>query len=206
MPTFYGQNELDRILYEKYFKDKRNGFFVECGAVDGILDTTCKFFEDELGWTGINIEPVRRLYKLLQQNRPNCNNIMGALSNEHKRCYFTEAIFKKDENLPIGLGSIDLHNNKVEDDLFRYSTSQTICYKFSQLFTQPRVIDLFVLDVEGHELEAIDGILEISKEFYPIVFCIEKGWINTDKLQEKLEPYYSLDENNEIDMFFKRKY
>lgn len=203
---YYGQNELDRILYEKYFKDKRNGFFVECGAADGILDATCKFFEDSLGWTGINIEPVERLYKQLLINRPNCKNILGALSNKHKRSYFTEVIYKKDEKLSIGLGSITLHTNKVEDDLFKYTTFQTICYKFSQLFTNPRLIDLFVLDVEGHELEAIDGILEIPKEFYPIIFCIEKGWINTDRLQEKLELYYTLDVDNEIDMFFKRKY
>jgi len=206
MPPYYGQNELDRVLYERYFKDKKNGFFVECGAADGLLDVTCKFFEDTMGWTGINIEPVERLYKQLLINRPNCKNIEGALSNEHKRVYFTELIYKDSEGLPIGLGSINLHTGKIEDELFKYLTYQVICYKFSQLFTEPRLIDLFVLDVEGHELEAIDGILEIPQQFYPIIFCIEKGWINTDRLQEKLSPFYTLDMDAEIDMYFKRKF
>ena len=42
---FYGQYtpSVDQLLYEKYFKDKRNGFFIECGAlsnneVDAICD------------------------------------------------------------------------------------------------------------------------------------------------------------------------
>ena len=36
---------------------KRDGFFVELGASDGVFMSNSLFFERELGWKGICIEP-----------------------------------------------------------------------------------------------------------------------------------------------------
>ena len=35
------------VLYETYFKDKKNGVFLEIGADDGIDKSNTKFFEDK---------------------------------------------------------------------------------------------------------------------------------------------------------------
>jgi len=57
---FYGQwnPHQDQVLYENYFKDKRNGFYIKCGAES--MGTESYFFEMELGWKGINIEASKR--------------------------------------------------------------------------------------------------------------------------------------------------
>ena len=47
---------------DKYiFKHKQNGYFVEIGACDGINISQCYFFENNLNWDGIAIEPQKDL-------------------------------------------------------------------------------------------------------------------------------------------------
>ena len=66
---YYGQLSLDKVIHETFFPEKRNGFFVECGAYDGLGESTCKFFEETMGWTGLNIEPVPYTFDRLVVNR-----------------------------------------------------------------------------------------------------------------------------------------
>jgi hypothetical protein len=69
---FYSQQQEDKILYEKYL-NFRNGIFIELGAMDGIIYSNSLFFEKELEWTGILIEPTEQ-FEQLMINRPNCHN------------------------------------------------------------------------------------------------------------------------------------
>jgi hypothetical protein len=49
--------------------DKRNGFFVELGALDGVKFSNTLFFERERGWNGICIEPDNGYFEQLKRNR-----------------------------------------------------------------------------------------------------------------------------------------
>ena len=54
----YAQIQQDLfILCELNFK--RNGFFVEFGATDGIKLSNTYLLEKEFGWTGVLVEPAR---------------------------------------------------------------------------------------------------------------------------------------------------
>ena len=72
---YYGQPfngiPTDQFLHERYFQNKQNGFFIECGAADGFNLSNCKFFEESMGWRGINIEASPVKYAKLIKNRPN---------------------------------------------------------------------------------------------------------------------------------------
>ena len=68
---YYSQVQEDIFLNENIFKNKKNGVYIELGALDGVLYSNTKFFEDSLNWKGILIEPHPEKFKLLQQNRPN---------------------------------------------------------------------------------------------------------------------------------------
>jgi hypothetical protein len=54
---YYSQAGEDEFLNSNYFKNKRDGIYIELGALDGTLYSNTKFFEDQLGWKGILIEP-----------------------------------------------------------------------------------------------------------------------------------------------------
>ena len=43
---YYSQCQEDIYLNENIFKNKKNGVYIELGALDGILYSNTKFFED----------------------------------------------------------------------------------------------------------------------------------------------------------------
>jgi FkbM family methyltransferase len=202
---YYGQLEIDKYLYENYFPNVKNGFFVECGAADGLTESTCKFFEESMNWTGINIEPVPSSYEKLIINRPNSTNYNVALHNEHTTKKFVHLQSVKSPDYTFGLGRILKDNEKFEDNEdWNYIEFDVKCRKFSELFKENREIDLFVLDVEGNEIEAMEGILEINKLFHPKIFCIEVTKIDMEKLNSMLCNNYTISERRNQDIIYKK--
>lgn len=199
---YYGQFLLDKFLHEEFFINKRNGFFVECGAVDGILESTCKFFEDELEWSGINIEASPPLFNMLIKNRPNCININVGLSDHDGVLKFSHAIHPS-LGTRFGNGSFS-HCKQHKDDLIRngchFEEYAVECKMFSSIFNNGE-IDLFILDVEGHEINALKGIMSLSDNFLPKVFVIEhsfSGIDNIDKLVSNKYNKYSIQRQNAV--------
>ena len=174
---FYGQGVIpvDKFLYQTYFKDIENGTFMECGACDGILESSCKFFEEFMGWYGINIEPAKFLYNRLVKNRPYSKNLNLALSNRNGKAKFTHVIHPKlGENFGNGsLKHIPRHYNNLKKIgcKFKEYEVQTFTFKNIIKLLKLKRLDLFVLDVEGHETEVVKGMR--SCEVLPKVFCVE---------------------------------
>jgi len=182
---YYGQSIDGKRVDEKIIElfphlNKTNGFFIEAGAAEGIEDSSCKFFED-LGWDGINIEPFKETFDKLIQNRPKAINLHLALSNKVE-----EASFASTAHTFFGCGSINGPNDylvsqlKGNKDLIVYSKVKCITYKELPI---DRPVDLFVLDVEGHELKVIDGMGDTNM---PDIFVIEYGHVGLKPLDEKV--------------------
>lgn len=206
---FYGQFELDRVLYETFFKDKKDGFFVECGAFDGLTECTCKFFEESMGWKGLNIEPTPYGYSKLITNRPNCINENCALSSENKRTTFTNAIHPQ-MGLHFGNGSIshsETHKKELVDTGCTFETFEVNTVRFRDLYTKHSLpdIDLFVLDVEGHEDKALEGILDIPIHALPKVFCIEYTITGFDLINKMMSNNYTYHSKHKHNAFFVKR-
>ena len=206
---YYGQFELDRVIHETFFKNKRNGFFVECGAFDGLSECTCKFFEDSMGWTGLNIEPVPYAYQKLIINRPNCINENCAISSSNGNGKFINAIHPE-MGQHFGNGSLS-HTQDHKNDLInqgcRFDVLDVSCTTFYDLYIKHNLpnIDLFVLDVEGHEVEALIGILNIPVAALPQVFCIEHCFSGNDRISEILSTQYNFHSKHAHNAFFVKK-
>ncbi|HUC95613.1 MAG TPA: FkbM family methyltransferase [Candidatus Saccharimonadia bacterium] len=205
---FYGQFELDKVLYQTFFQNKKEGFFVECGAFDGLTESTCKFFEESMGWTGMNIEPTPYAYNKLIQNRPHCINLQYALSSTNGKATFTNAIHPS-LGLHFGNGSLN-HTSNHKDELVamgcNFETFEVECIRFDNLHQTHNIkqIDLFVLDVEGHECNALDGILSLPQNSLPLIFCIEHSITGSDKINKMLKPYYTFHSKHAHNAFFVR--
>jgi len=73
--NYYSQFQQDEWLYNHFYKNKIDGVFLEIGADDGIDKSNTKFFED-LGWSGLCIEPSpNRFSKLVNNRKCICENI-----------------------------------------------------------------------------------------------------------------------------------
>jgi FkbM family methyltransferase len=178
---YYGQFNppLDQLLHERYFVELRDGVFFESGATDGVMESTCKFFEESMHWSGINIEPVPFLFQQLSLNRPQARNLNLALSNADGEATFTHAVHPV-HGLQFGNGSLK-HSTAHLDDLLRQGCKflqfpvRTARYDelVNELADSGALsrLDLMVLDVEGHELEALEGMREAR--LLPRVLCVE---------------------------------
>ena len=154
--TFYSQCGEDKMIYERYFKDKRNGFFIELGAVDGLEFTNTKFFEETLGWTGILIEPQTNMFEQIAFNRPNCKAYNVAISNQEGQL----TMLVNNNSNPVNAAVSSLETNIVPEFQNRFSLTQKIqvnTAKFSDILKENSItqVDFLSLDVEGSEYDVL---------------------------------------------------
>ncbi|WP_426956621.1 FkbM family methyltransferase [Muricoccus radiodurans] len=206
-PRYYGQFDppLDRVLHERYFRDRRGGVFVECGAFDGLLECTCKFFEESLGWTGVNVEPSPPIFAQLTANRPDSRNVNAALASKDGHATFHSVVHPQFGELctngslqhhPVHAAAIAESNWGVKDHEVETITWPTLCERAG--LTR---VDLLVLDVEGCELDVVAGMR--GAPVLPEVFCAEHGHLGVPALREAIEPLgYRYDGGAEVNSFF----
>lgn len=182
---FYGQWDppVDEVILRNYFPDKKDGFFIECGAGNGVLDACCLFFEQS-GWKGINIEPSGPAFERLAKNRPDSVNLRIGLGDRDRKATFTKAVKNG-----YGGGCIEWHPKfkqevmaegyAFEDCEIEVATYGTVISKYGV----PHV-DLFVLDVDGYELEVVKGMPLTQPG--PDVICVEYPLVGLENLKTAL--------------------
>lgn len=77
---YCSQDGQDRWVAEVLLPGQHAGVFVDVGAHDGITFSNTLFFEKELGWTGVAIEPNPDVFEQLLANR-NCFAVHGCISS-----------------------------------------------------------------------------------------------------------------------------
>ena len=181
---FNAINNLDKKMLN--WINYENGYYLECGANDGVDQSNTWYFEKQLNWNGILIEPLPKLFNQLKKNR-NKNNIFVnkcLVSQTYKDKYIK--IIDKDL-----MSKIDLKNGiSVE-----VSTLDKIL-SFNQV---PKIIDFFSLDVEGEEFNVLEGINFLKYNFkYLLIesndfnklnkFLITKNYSFVKKLSDIADP------------------
>lgn len=157
---YYSQCGQDQYVNETFFKNKRNGVFVDIGAHRGIEISNTYFFESELGWTGLCIEPIPELFEDLIQNR-NCTCIQGCISDKIGKAQFIR--FTNDHAWFSGLqekyDKSQLQNLQTNYG-FTYELIEVKCYTFNDLMQEHGIyhIDLLSIDTEGGELDILKSI------------------------------------------------
>lgn len=188
--TWYGQSihngggcavALDSFLYEQYFRGKTDGFYIEAGAHDGAYLSTCKAFE-EMGWRGLNVEPSNMLYPKLCENRPRSINLQIALSDkdgiaDFECTYYDNGSFSHMAEVAVGADVPTIQRHSV--------TTKT----YKTLVKENNVVnvDLFVLDVEGHELKALAGMGNTA--ILPKVICVEHVYAGLQNIKNIIPKY-----------------
>lgn len=80
MMISYAQNAEDVVL-ERLFHGQGHGFYVDAGAAHPVKDSVTHFFS-QLGWRGLNVEPVPSSFDRLQLARDRDVNVNCALGAE----------------------------------------------------------------------------------------------------------------------------
>ena len=147
-----------------YFNKKKNGVFIELGALDGIRHSNTFLLENKYNWSGLLIEPSPSLYKELKINRNTHteNFLVGDKKQEN-----IDFLYIEDKTKCIGLqGVVENYNPKhvqrinreLDNEPYKIIklnmvTLQELCDKHNI-----RKVDYLSLDVEGSELKVLEGI------------------------------------------------
>ena len=137
---------------------KRDGFFVEFGATDGVLLSNSWLLEKHFGWRGICAEPNPKLFERLQQNR-SCTLSPACVyrnSGERMRFVLADAYGGLEE-----LAGEDQHADKRNAYAAVGDVIEVTTISLMDLLDQqaaPAVIDYLSIDTEGSELAILEGI------------------------------------------------
>ena len=138
----------DELLKYLNYKD---GFYVECGSNDGLTQTNTLKLEKLRNWSGILIDASKKAYEQCLTNRDNEKNIIlnnALVSFDYK----DEFVCGDFDGSPMGsIGGVRL--NRKSDMSVKARTIDSILKEYNI-----NKVDVFVVDVEGFELEVLKGI------------------------------------------------
>jgi FkbM family methyltransferase len=161
--VYHSQCGQDRFVNQNYFKNTRNGVFVDIGAHNGVKFSNTCFFEKELGWTGICVEPIPSVFAKLEKNR-NCILVNGCISDKEGEALFL--LFKGPCEMLSGL--IDKDNPKLIERAERlvrmkggsYECVPVQCYLLNHILEEHGIyhINFLSIDTEGAEFDILSTI------------------------------------------------
>jgi FkbM family methyltransferase len=203
---FNAYHNLDKKLLN--YINYKNGFYIDCGANDGVNQSTTWYFEKSLNWHGVLIEPVPEVYNELKNNRNNNNY------------FYNYALVSKKYNqqeINFTFNNKDSLQAKKRLDSGQLKKNEKIitvkCKTLENILDNkkiPKLIDFFSLDVEGYEFEVLEGINFNSVKFKYILvetespekmnnFLTQKKY----KFVERLSNYNFLEKPEYGDYLFK---
>jgi FkbM family methyltransferase len=150
-PTFYSQIGQDQRVVEIY-QGKRDGYFVDIGAWDGVAISNSVSLERSYGWKGICVEALPAEFELCKKNRE-CICIQAA-------AYSTSGLvldFVVSEVLSGIRENIDCYLNVKTSDKSISVTTKTVTEMLDENGA-PNFIEYLSIDTEGSEFEVLKGI------------------------------------------------
>ncbi len=155
---YFSQAGQDKIIKKFFFNKKKNGFFIEIGAYDGISGSNCFHFERFLNWKGIAFEPSIIQFEKLKKNRK-CKKINKAVSSSIKEVEFIEVT----DGLTQMSGINDEFYKRNFDIILKDDNSKTKKLKiqtttFDQIIPKDIDIDYLSIDIEGGEMDLLSTI------------------------------------------------
>ncbi len=178
MRLYYAQNKED-LFIKGFFPDVEKGFYIDVGANDPVIDSVTKLLYDE-GWSGMNVEPIARHFKALQEQRARDINLNIGLSNEQGSLTFREYV-NGDGLSTFDASMIDFYEKG--DHPFptaKFEEYEVPVKTLEEVVSAHRIehIHFIKVDVEGYEFEVLGGYGWVGVR--PELVCIEANHISKD--------------------------
>jgi len=184
------------VLSELEFK--KNGFFVEFGAANGIELSNTYILESLFDWTGILAEPAKHWNSELKKNR-------SAFIED--RCVWVDSTstLTFNETSTPELSTIDSFSN---GDMHRQSRESGKKYSvdtisFNDLllkYNAPRDIDYLSIDTEGSEFVILSS-LDFDKFSFKVITCEHAYTEEREKIKVLLESHGYIRKYPELSAF-----
>lgn len=163
---FRGQYGQDQFVFESFFKTAKRGpsqIFVDIGAYDGELFSNSWFFEKELGWTGIAIEPNPTVFERLSKAR-SCHLINCGIAEIKSELSFLRVSGYGETLSGFASAMSGEHVQRIAQTIAAHGGTQTTlsipCVPLQALLDEKEIrkIDFLSVDTEGGELAILRTI------------------------------------------------
>ena len=165
------------VLSELNFK--RNGFFVEFGAADGVYLSNTHMLEKEFGWTGILAEPANVYHSALSKNRT---------AHVTYDCVWKEtgATLKFKEPGLAHLSTIQAysgadHHKKLRRHRKTYDVGTISLLDLLKRYDAPAQIDYLSIDTEGSEFDILSSF-DFDAYSFRVITCEHNHTPMRDKI------------------------
>lgn len=167
MSSYYHNFKNDEFADKNIFKKKENGYFVEVGAVDGITESQCYFFEKNRKWDGIAVEPNKDLNSILKKNRKNA--CIKCLGNKKGLVEFTQSNNKYLSAVTEVMEDYNLNHNNTKTDWKKskniYHVEMITLLDLFEEYNSPLEIDFLGMDCEGSEYNILEHYFSNNKKY-----------------------------------------
>lgn len=164
---YFGLNNLDQKLEQFINFDK--GFFIEIGANDGVTQSNTLYFERYRNWRGVLVEPSHTNFFKCRSNRsPQSKVYCAACVPFDYKERFVPIVYSNlmsVADLPgSDIGDVQQHARtgkqflQSDEDVFTFGAEAKTLNDILIHAEAPKQIDLFSLDVEGVELQVLEGV------------------------------------------------
>jgi FkbM family methyltransferase len=162
---------------------KRDGFFVEFGATNGVDLSNTWLLEKEFAWTGILAEPARVWQADLARNRTAHIETDCVWSRSGERLAFSEAL---EVSSVTAFGGDDRHSADRASGV-RYEVDTISINDLQAKYEAPAVIDFLSIDTEGSENEILSS-LDFGRYRFSMLACEHNFTGAREKIHQLLTP------------------
>jgi FkbM family methyltransferase len=165
LPEFtggYGRGGQD-IFVADLLGHPRDGVFVDIGANDGVTISNTLYFEKELGWSGLAVEPIPSACAKLRANR-RCHVLNACISDREGTAEFLEIDGRAGMLSGLVHKYDKQHLRRIDRTLKRLGggkrTIKVECIRFAAALSRYHItrVDFLSLDTEGGELDILQDI------------------------------------------------
>jgi len=173
--------EQDKAVIE-FYKFKKNGFFVDIGANDGVEFSNTCMLEYDYGWTGVCLEPLPTEFNNLVSSRPKSLCIQKAV--------FGQSGLKLDfavAGLYSGIRQTINHHKNVTDESPTITVETITLNDVLIQANAPQFIEYLSIDTEGSEYDILITI-DYDKYVFGVIH-LEHNYIEPQRtaIREFLE-------------------
>ena len=148
-------------------KFKKNGFFVEFGSFDGLINSNSYLLEKIFKWNGILAEPSIYCHEKLKENRSVIIETKCVWKSSDQDIIFNEPFSYKQ------MATIDSFSNNDEkfyQEGKRYKVKTISLLDLLNINNAPKFIDYLSIDTEGSEYEILNAF-DFEKYKFRVITC-----------------------------------
>jgi FkbM family methyltransferase len=183
----FSKSQLHQDLFVLATLDfKREGFFVEFGATNGLDLSNTYLMEKNFGWQGILAEPARTWQQSLRQNRTAVVESDCVWEKTGERLRFSEVNDPELSSLQCVADS-DRHKGTRRQS-HQYDVNTVSLTDLLIRHSAPRRIDYLSIDTEGSEYRILSAF-DFSRYEFSVITCEHNYTENRDRIRNLLSAH-----------------